>query len=290
MGVLNEEKKPLVAIVTGASSGIGKAMAKELHSRGIRVFAGARRLANMSELADLGIDVIKLDVTDQSTIDALKELIKAQTNGKLDLLFNNAGQPNSSPCLDITAEDAIATYDVNVFGVMRMVTTFTPMLIESKGKIINTGSVSGVVNFPYSAVYNSSKAALYQYSNTIRLELKPFGVDVIHTITGGVKSNIVDTRELPNDSLFKQLALESIKSRREMSQTNQPMSAEEYSKRVLNKVLVQNPRSFVWEGSFANIIWFLVSFFPQGILDWLLFKKFKMYILQKNIDIKRKSK
>ncbi|ODQ66546.1 NAD(P)-binding protein [Nadsonia fulvescens var. elongata DSM 6958] len=286
--MLGDNRK--VALITGASSGIGKSLAIELNDRGIHVLACARRVEEMQDLAKLGIETYKLDVTNQQSVEELQVKVVSLTGGKLDYLFNNAGQPNSFPVTDIEIDDARATFEVNVFGVMRMVKVFTPLLIEAKGKIINTGSLAGVLPIPFSSVYNSSKAALHQYSRTIKLELEPFGVDVITTITGGVRSNISEKRLLPADSMFMKYGEESINSRRNMSQESSPMEPAVYAKSLANQVLKANTNSVIWEGSYARIFWFVSTFLPASFVDFIFVTKFKVNTIKQNFSLAKKTK
>lgn len=94
------------------------------------------------------------------------------------------------PALDVDINDARACFEANFFSIIHLTQTFTPLLISSKGLILNVGSVAAIVPYVFGSVYNASKAALHAFSNTLRLELEPFGVRVLVVVTGGVKSRI----------------------------------------------------------------------------------------------------
>lgn len=163
------------------------------------MFAGCRRLNTVKDLEELGIRTLRLDVTDQDSIDEARVIVEQEAKGRgLDILYNNAGLAYTTPCTDIVIEDVHACFDVNVYGVMRMVKTFSPLLIQAKGKIIQTGSVGALMQFPFASGYAAAKAALHQYSNVLRIEMATFGVKVVTVITAAVGTNFADKRPLPD--------------------------------------------------------------------------------------------
>ena len=115
----------------------------------------------------------------------VKSQIVDRTGGSLDFLVNNAGRNYTVPALDIDFEEVQGVFDSNVFAVMRLCQAFAPLLIQSKGIIINIGSVSAEIPYVFGSVYNASKAALHTYSDTLRVELAPLEVKVIVVVTGG---------------------------------------------------------------------------------------------------------
>lgn len=135
-------------LITGTNpGGIGNSLAREFNSHGFRVFATARQTSSISDLADIGIETFSLEVTDQKSIDALKEEIKSRNGGKLDYLVNNAGRNYTVPALDADFDEVTLTFNVNVVAVMRMCKSFAPLLIEAKGTIVQIGSLAGIM--PY---------------------------------------------------------------------------------------------------------------------------------------------
>ncbi|KZS88119.1 NAD(P)-binding protein [Sistotremastrum niveocremeum HHB9708] len=169
---------PQSVLITGCSEGgIGYALAKEYRSRGLRVFATARRLESIKSLEVLGIDILELDVTKPESISAVKDKIENVNTGKLDFLVNNAYH---LPFTDLEMSAVRDLYETNVFGVMAVTQAFIPLLIASgHGKIINIGSIVAVMSTPWGSIYNSSKAALHSWANSLRIELKPFNIDVV---------------------------------------------------------------------------------------------------------------
>lgn len=131
-------------LITGASlGGIGASLAREMKRQGWRVFATARRVDTVAELAALGIETLPLEVTSQDSIDALKKEVLVRTGGRLDMLINNAGRNYTVPAIDVEMHEIEETFRTNVFGVMALCKAFTPLLIEAKGTIVQIGSVAG---------------------------------------------------------------------------------------------------------------------------------------------------
>jgi len=121
-------------------------------------------------LTTFGIEPLSLTVDDPSSIESLREEVSRLTAGRgLDFLVNNAGRNYTVPALDVDYNEVQATFEVNVFGVMRMCQAFAPLLIEAKGTIVQIGSLAGVMPYCFGSVYNASKAALHAYSNTLRV-------------------------------------------------------------------------------------------------------------------------
>jgi 1-acylglycerone phosphate reductase len=116
------------------------------------------------------------------------------------------------PAIDISDEDLESAFETNVFSVMRLVRELSPLIIRARGKIVNIGSITAFTPYVFSSIYNATKGALHAYSNTLRLELAPFGVRVILIVTGGVKSRITRTeRTLAEESLYLPISAEYLR-------------------------------------------------------------------------------
>ncbi|KAG5929501.1 hypothetical protein E4U60_007427 [Claviceps pazoutovae] len=180
------------ALVTGSGiGGIGGSLATELNNAGYFVFCAVRRTSAVDNLLQPGMVAVELDVQSTESVMAAVKTVSEMTNGRLDVLVNNAGFATHRPALDLDVDGVVASmFDVNVLGVMRMVKAFSDLLISAKGCIVNIGSVAPIVPLVYSSAYNATKAALHAYGESLHMELKPLGVDVLTIITGGVKSNI----------------------------------------------------------------------------------------------------
>ncbi|RAL63921.1 hypothetical protein DID88_003109 [Monilinia fructigena] len=193
-------------LITGCSEGgIGDALARSFHCKGLRVFATARNILKIEHLKKLGLDTLPLDVTDATSIKAAVERVKLETGGTLDFLVNNSGTGYSMPLLDTEVSVARKMFDVNVFALIAITQAFAPLLINSKGTIINIGSIAGLSPSYWQGYYNASKAAVNLITDQLRVELEPFGVKVILVITGVVKTRFFENQpsvKLPENSLY----------------------------------------------------------------------------------------
>jgi NAD(P)-dependent dehydrogenase (short-subunit alcohol dehydrogenase family) len=179
---------PKVALVTGASSGIGAATARRLHRGGYRVHAGARRVERMHQLAEAGISVLPLDVTDDSSVTAVVDKILAD-HGRIDVLVNNAGYGSYGSVEDVPLAEGRYQLEVNLFGLARLTQLVTPhMRAAGAGKIVNVSSIGGHLGEPLGAWYHASKFAVEGFSDSLRLELHDFGIDVIVIEPGAIRT------------------------------------------------------------------------------------------------------
>lgn len=157
--------------ITGCSSGIGAALALEFTCRGLKVIATARTQSDLQKLGEShrNVTALRLDVHEEDAILALKKEVEQITGGGLEYLVNNAGAHYASPAMDIDIGKVRQIFEVNVFAVMRMCQAFSRLLIARKGVIIQIGSVTRDVPMICQSPYNATKAALSQYTRTLRL-------------------------------------------------------------------------------------------------------------------------
>ncbi|CAG8959750.1 hypothetical protein HYFRA_00001656 [Hymenoscyphus fraxineus] len=201
-------------LITGCSGGgIGAGIAQELANQGHHVFATARDISKIpTELSSLSnVTTLRLDVTSQSSITEAAKIVTTVTermgSAGLDVLVNNAGYGYSMPLLDVDIEKAKALYDTNVWGPVRMVQAFCDLLAANKGRVVMISSAGAAVNTPWIGAYCSSKAALTNISETMRLELAPLGISVITAMVGIVQTNFAQNvgssdATLPSDSRY----------------------------------------------------------------------------------------
>jgi len=182
-------------LVTGASTGIGRHLAETLAENGYHVYAGARKDADLAELDAIeNVTAIRLDVTKQDQVDAAVELIREKGTG-LYALVNNAGVGGGGTVIDTPIEDQTFVYDVNVEGVYRTTQAFAPLVIESKGRIVTTGSIAGTISaFPGFSAYSGSKHWIEAFTDSFATEMEPHGVMVSVVEPGNYKSNIRRSR------------------------------------------------------------------------------------------------
>ncbi len=181
--------KQKVALVTGASSGIGEAAAIALAEGGFRVYAAARRVERMRALAGHGVRPIALDVTDEASMSTcVADILAAE--GRIDVLVNNAGYGSYGAVEDVPLDEARRQFDVNIFGLARMTQLVLPAMRKQRsGRIINISSMGGKMYTPFGGWYHATKHALEGLSDCLRLELKPFGIDVAIIEPGGIKTD-----------------------------------------------------------------------------------------------------
>lgn len=177
-----------VALVTGASAGIGEATALALQEAGYTVYGAARRVERMAGLAERGIKILEMDVTDDASMVAGVERV-IEESGRIDVLVNNAGYGSYGAFEDVPLSEGKYQFEVNVFGLARLVQLTTPhMRAQGSGKIVNISSIGGKIYEPLGGWYHSTKFAVEGLSDSLRLELKPFGIDVVVVEPGAIKT------------------------------------------------------------------------------------------------------
>jgi NAD(P)-dependent dehydrogenase (short-subunit alcohol dehydrogenase family) len=175
-------------LITGASTGIGRATAEHLAAEGYFVYAGARKDADMEALNQIdNVMAVRLDVTRQDQVDAAVRLIEDQGRGLWGLV-NNAGVAVFAPLTAAQQADLEFIFEVNVFGVFRVTQAFAPMIIESQGRIVNVSSISGIYSAPTAGMYSGSKHALEAMTDSFAMELQELGVHVTAVNPGSFAS------------------------------------------------------------------------------------------------------
>ena len=265
-----------VALVTGASLIIGSALARELCAQGFVVYAGDLNLRAISYLRNFGIIPILLDITHQGSVESAREMIESN-NGQLDVLVNNTDLDYHGAATDMRDKDIIACYNANVFGPMRVVRKFAPLLIKAEGTITFTGSVAGIFPLPFSSTYNSLKAAIHQYAATLRMEMKPFNVKVLNFVTGSRKSDHHNQIAIRRNSIYNRPDLNEAYNHREVFWKSR-IDPDEYAARVVRDILVAGVDS-----SFDNYLGVktprvitLQHWCPRWIVEKILVSQFKL--------------
>lgn len=178
-------------LITGASTGIGRNLAETLAEKGYHVYAGARKERDLEALNAIGnVTAVKLDVTQQDQVDAVVEMIQKKGTGLYGLV-NNAGVGGGGQVVDTPIEDQTFVYKVNVEGVYRTTKAFAPLVMESKGRIVTTGSIAGTgSSIPGFSAYSGSKHWIEAFTDGLATEMEPLGVAVSVVEPGNYKSNI----------------------------------------------------------------------------------------------------
>jgi short-subunit dehydrogenase len=166
-------------LITGCSSGIGRASALELARSGWTVYATARRPESIADLGDAGCRTLTLDVTDEDSMRAAVDAVE-QAQGAVGVLINNAGYSQSGAIETVPIEAMRRQFETNVFGLVRLTQLVLPKMRDQRwGKIVNVGSMGGRLSFPGAGSYHATKYALEAISDAMRFELRGFGIDVI---------------------------------------------------------------------------------------------------------------
>lgn len=266
-----------VVLITGCSSGIGLALANELSARGQRVFATARRLSALAELDAPRLEKLALDVTDEASIAAAVSQLVAQA-GRIDVLINNAGFNPFGPLAEIPLADARRLFETNLLGPLALSQAVFPhMVAQGRGRIVNVSSVVGILPTPFAGVYCASKAGVHMMSEVLRMEVAPFGIDVIEVQPGAVRSGIADNshaglERYRQESSRYRAAYAGIEKRAGTSQ-DKPMAAEDFAREVADAILGDRPPRIVRCGRGAKL-YPALSKLPAELRDRVLMRQF----------------
>lgn len=266
-----------VVIVTGCSTGIGRALVHELRSRGHRVFATARRTESLQDLAAEGFDTLRLDVDDESSIASCVAEV-ADRAGRIDVLVNNAGVNFFGPLAELPMERIRALFQTNVVAAIATTQAVFPhMAKRGSGRIVNVGSVVGVLPTPFTGPYCASKAALHMLSDVLRMEVAPFGVEVVVVQPGAIRSSIadsgsVDLERFGQPSSHYRDAYDGIVKRAQASQQD-PTSAEDFAREVVAQMMALPAPRLIRAGRGADTLPQLASL-PGEELDRVLGSQF----------------
>ena len=264
----NTSNSKRTVLITGCSDGgLGAALAIAFHEAGLHVYATARNPSKMTHVESLGIETLTLDVqSDVSIAACVSELTD------LDILVNNAGGMYNMPFFDLSIAEAKKIFDLNLWSYLAITQAFLPLLLKSKGMIVNQTSIASVMSIPFQSAYNASKAAMAMFSDSQRLELKPFGITVVDLKTGLVISNIFkNTKEatpvsLPKDSIYGPAREAVEKAMRGDSFEGSGTPAREWARLVVQDLLRKRPPPVVWRGEQAGLAR-IGTILPFGMLD-----------------------
>lgn len=255
---------PGVALVTGASSGIGRATATALQNAGFRVFGTSRRPA--AERPN-NVTMLSCDVTDDSSVSKLVEEVLAKA-GRIDLLVNNAGIGLLGGAEESSPAQAQALFDVNVFGVLRMTNAVLPtMRRQGKGRIVNLSSVLGFIPAPYSALYAATKHAIEGYSESLDHELRPFGIRVVLVEPAYTRTSFEENVVRPDRTLDMYNSARNGMTailRKAIAAGDAP---EVVARTVLQAATAAAPRRRYAAGKMARQVSFLRRFVPESAFD-----------------------
>ena len=263
------------ALVTGASSGIGAATARKLHGLGYTVYGAARRLDRMKELADEGIRLLELDVTDEDSLRAGVQRILDET-GRIDVLVNNAGYGSYGAVEEVPLSEARYQFEVNVFGAARLIQLVLPgMRAQRSGTIVNISSMGGKIYTPLGGWYHSTKFALEALSDCLRLEIKRFGIDVVLIEPGSIRTEWGDIaagklRETSGSGLYAAQADAMARSMDSESNDRRTSPPEVIADTIAKAVTARRPRTRYAAGFAAKPLIMLRHLLPARAFDTVI--------------------
>ena len=261
-----------VALVTGGSSGIGESTARALLAKGFTVYAVARRVDRMSALEAKGVHTFAMDVTDDDSMVAGIDRIIAE-QGRIDVLVNNAGYGSYGAVEDVPIDEARRQFEVNVFGLARLVQLVTPhMRAQGSGRIINISSIGGKFYEPFGAWYHATKFAVEGFSDSLRMELRPFGIKVVLIEPGPIRT---EWNEIARDSLLERsgdgpYADWARKAHGVMERFDEPSRAstpEEVADKIVKAALAKRPAARYPVGRGARVITTSRDLLPDRVFD-----------------------
>jgi NAD(P)-dependent dehydrogenase (short-subunit alcohol dehydrogenase family) len=266
-----------VALVTGASSGMGKDFALRLISEGYVVYGAARRIERMRDIKDAGGVALEMDVTDDLSMVAGINQILGE-HGRIDVLVNNAGYGQMGALEDVPVQEGRRQIEVNLIGVARLVQLCLPhMRKKHSGKIVNVSLIGGKFASPLGGWYHASKFALEGYSDALRMEVRGFGIEVIVIEPAGTESEwislaIDQAERYSANGVYGPL----VKALRTSSAWQRKMPQPAKITNLLNKALkAKRPRTRYYGGTGAGPILFLRRYLSDRMLDRLIISTMK---------------
>ncbi len=269
--------QPKVILITGASSGMGYQTARILAEQGHRVYGAARRVEKIEELAPYGVQALRLDITnEQSITQVVQELIERE--GRIDVLINNAGYGYFGAIEDVPISDAKHQFEVNIFGLARITQEVLPyMRAQKSGRIVNLASVAGHVTLAFGAWYNATKYALEAFSDALRMEVKPFGIDVVIIEPGAIRTDwgIIAAdhlRDVSKGGAYEQDGSRVAEGLRRIYLSKIPTNPAVISRKIAKAAVCRCPRTRYRTGRGAKLMVFFHQILPTRLWDYLVVK------------------
>lgn len=263
-----------IILVTGASSGIGKATARKLLQQGHTVYVAARRVEAMQDLAAQGATPLRMDITQEGDVAAVVERIQKE-HGALDVLVNNAGYAIYGSVEETSIDDARAQFEVNLFGLARLTQLLIPAMRErGRGTIVNISSMGGKIYTPLGAWYHATKHAVEGWSDALRIELKSFGIDVVVIEPGIIATEFGDVMTQPmldrsGHGPYGKLAHAIAASKSPMSQPTVVADA------IARAVQARRPKTRYVAGNMAKPLMLIRKYFGDRVYDRLIMSQFR---------------
>ena len=257
----------MIIVITGATSGIGEATALYLSQKGHTIYSLARRVGSQPNIQYRTCDVTKMEEIQA----ALASIVEKE--GKIDVLINNAGMGISGALEFTTIEDIQKINDVNWLGLVHVTRLTIPYLRESKGMIVNIGSVAGELAIPFQTMYSATKAAVHSFSEGLANELRPLGVRVSCVMPGDTKTAFTDNRKKNEDDvIYAQRVQRSIQK---MENDEQKGVDPVVVAKVVEKCIhAKKPPVKVAVGFNYKLLVFLKKVLPNRLIQYILFKMY----------------
>ena len=275
-------------LITGCSSGIGRALTEEFLRHGYLVYAAARNTESLANLTSEHLIPLQMDVNNADDITRVATTIR-ERSGHLHCLINNAGYAAMGPVAELSSESLQQQFATNVFAPVALTKALLPLLQAGQNEkhpaqVVNIGSVSGILTTPFSGAYCATKAALHALSDALRMELAPFNIQVITVQPGAIQSKFGDN-SLANlgdliqpDSLYAPLK-QQIQARATASQDN-PTPAADFARELMAQLLSQ-PDPVIRIGNGSRALPYMKRWIPLALLDKILSKKFGLLALKR---------
>jgi len=246
------------ALVTGASSGIGKSTVEMLIQAGATVYAAARRVDMMKDLESKGAVLINMDVTSDESIQAgLQKIFEKE--GSVDILINNAGYGSYGAIEDVPIDEGRRQFEVNIFGLARLTQLVLPGMRKNRyGKIVNISSIGGKIYTPFGAWYHATKHALEGLTDCLRLETKEFGIDAIIIEPGGIATDwgaisAANLKKTSGSGAYAVRANKTADSMAGMYSGNKLSGPEVIARLIMKSVTAKRPRTRYSAGSMSGV-------------------------------------
>ncbi len=268
----------MTILITGCSSGIGYFCAKELHKEGHKVLATCREKKDVERLKSEGLEAYVLDLNSSQSIKDGFEWAKSRDGGKIDVLFNNGAYGQPGAIEDLSRDVLREQFETNVFGWVELTNLVIPIMRKSGfGRLVFNSSVLGFVSMKYRGAYNSSKYAIEGICDTLRLELKGSGIDVVLIEPGPIKSRFRDNalkKFLQNIKWEESAHIEAYKNtlKRLESKSKTPFELNEDAvyDALLKSISAKNPKARYRVTTPTKLFWFFKRVLPTKVLDNIL--------------------
>ncbi|WP_418037625.1 SDR family oxidoreductase [Paenibacillus xylanilyticus] len=275
-----------MVVVTGTSSGIGRATAEQLAAEGFHVLAGVRRQEDADKIKQNNIEPVILDITAIDTLRALAERVEQDPHGRpLRAVVNNAGIAVNAPLEMVPLDEFRRQIEVSVIGQVAVIQALTPALLKSGGRVVNIGSVGGKISMPGFGIYSAAKYAMEAINDSLRREMSSFGLKVIMITPGGVSTSLSEKGVTTADRLSKLMTpdqhrrhdrlFDAVKAQAESWATSgiPPKKVAEVVSRAIH---ASNPRTRYTAGRDSALLTRLVRILPDKLLDRMLRSQMKL--------------